>query len=77
MAVVGRFLIALLVIIGLLLIAVGVVYFVVKAGSLPSFFPGHIAGSTSRRSKHGLVAVVVGVVVLVVAAILGAVGRRR
>jgi hypothetical protein len=53
------------------------VYFVVKAGSLPSFFPGHIAGSTSRRSKHGLVAVVVGVVVLVVAAILGAVGRRR
>jgi amino acid permease len=69
--------IALLVIVGLVLIAVGVIYFVVKAGSLPSFFPGHLTGSTAHRSKHGLVAVVVGAVVLVLAAIFGAVGRRR
>jgi len=58
-------------------IVVGVIYFVVKAGSLPSFFPGHFAGSTAHRSKHGLVAVVVGAVLLVVAAIFAAVGRRR
>ena len=77
MASIGRLFIALLVIVGLVLIAVGVIYFVVKAGSLPSFFPGHVAGSTAHRSKHGLVAVVVGAVVLVLAAIFGAVGRRR
>ena len=58
-------------------IVVGVIYFVVEAGSLPSFFPGHITGSTAHRSKHGLVAVVVGAVLLVVAAIFAAVGRRR
>jgi succinate dehydrogenase/fumarate reductase cytochrome b subunit len=74
---IGRLFIALLVMVGLVLIAVGIVYFVVKAGSLPSFFPGHLAGSTAHRSKHGLVAVVVGAVVLVLAAMVGAVGRRR
>jgi succinate dehydrogenase/fumarate reductase cytochrome b subunit len=74
---IGRLFIALLVIVGLVLIAVGIVYFVVKAGSLPSFFPGHLTGSTAHRSKHGLVAVVVGAVVLVLAVIFGAVGRRR
>jgi hypothetical protein len=73
----GRLLITLLVIVGLLLIAIGVVYFVVKAGSLPSFFPGHVAGSTARRSKHGLVVVVVGAAVLAIAGVLGAQGRRR
>jgi hypothetical protein len=77
MAAIGRLFVSLLVIVGVLLIAIGVVYFVVKAGSLPSFFPGHVAGSTAHRSKHGLVAVVVGAVLLVIAAVLGAVGRRR
>jgi len=69
--------IGLVVIVGLVLIAVGIIYFVVKAGSLPSFFPGHVAGSTAHRSKHGLVAVIVGAVVLMLAAIGGALGRRR
>jgi hypothetical protein len=77
MAAIGRLLIALLVIIGLVLIAVGIIYFVVKAGSLPSFFPGHVARSTGHRSKHGLVAVVVGAVVLVLAAAVRALGHRR
>jgi amino acid permease len=72
----ARLFIGILVIVGLALIAVGVVYFVVTAGSSPSFFPGHLVGSTAHRSKHGLVAVVVGAVVLVIAAILSAVGRR-
>jgi amino acid permease len=74
---VGRALVVLLTIVGLALIAVGVVYFVVKAGSLPSFFPGHVTGSSAHRSKHGLVAVVVGAVVLVIAVIGAAAGRRR
>ena len=77
MAAIGRLFDYLLAIVGVLLIAIGIVYFVVKAGSLPSFFPGHVAGSTAHRSKHGLVAVVVGAVLLVIAAVLGTVGRRR
>jgi multisubunit Na+/H+ antiporter MnhB subunit len=73
-----RLITSLLVLIGLVLIAVGIVYFVVKAGSLPSFFPGHIAGSSVHRNKHGLVAIIIGVVVLVLAAMTPALaGRRR
>ena len=72
---------ALLVLIGLALIAVGIVYFTVKAGSLPSFFPGHITGSNAHRNKHGLVAVIVGVAVLVLAvmmpSVVGGLRRRR
>ena len=72
-----KLLVTLLVLIGLVLIAAGIVYFVVKAGSLPSFMPGHIAGSTGHRSKRGLIAVIVGVVVLLVAVVTASVGRRR
>jgi amino acid permease len=70
-------LITLLVLIGLILIAVGIVYFVVKAGSLPSFIPGHITHSSAHRSRRGLVAVIVGAVVLLVAVVGASVGRRR
>ena len=74
---------SILVLIGLIAIAVGVVYFVVKASSLPAFFPGHVAvglpGANSHGKKRGLAAVVVGVVLLLVA--VGIVywrpGRRR
>jgi amino acid permease len=69
--------VTLLVLIGLILIAVGVVYFVVKAGSLPSFIPGHIKGSEGHRNKRGLIAVIIGVAVLVIAVIGASVGRRR
>ena len=74
-----RLLTALLVLIGLALIAVGIVYFTVKAGSLPSFFPGHITGSGAHRNKHGLVAVIVGVSVLGLAVLMPSVfgGLRR
>lgn len=65
-----------LVVIGLALIAVGIVYFTVKAGSLPSFFPGHIAGSTAHRTKHGIAALVLGVVVLAFSAVAGSLMRR-
>jgi hypothetical protein len=66
-----------LVIVGLALIAVGIVYFTVKAGSLPSFFPGHIVGSTSHRTKHGIAAVVLGAVVLAFSAVAGSLLKRR
>lgn len=55
---------ALLALIGLLLIVVAIVYFADTAGHLPSFFPGHQAGSTHHHTKHGIAALVVGLVAI-------------
>jgi amino acid permease len=49
--------------VGVLLIVVAVVYFVTPAHSLPSFFPGHVAATSSEadhhHSKHGIAALIV------------------
>jgi amino acid permease len=58
-------------ILGILLIIVAVVYFVLPADSLPSFFPGHVAGSSHMHYKHGIVAAVVGVILLAVGWFMG------
>jgi hypothetical protein len=44
---------------GLVFLAIAVVYLVEPAGSLPSFFPGHEAGSSHHHIKHGIAALVV------------------
>jgi hypothetical protein len=49
------------VVIGLVLLAVAVVYLVDSASALPSFFPGHEAGSSHHHVKHGIAAAVLGV----------------
>ena len=54
-----RNLIAPAVVLGVLLIAVAIVYFVEPAKSLPSFFPGHSSGSGHHHVKHGIAALVV------------------
>ncbi|HEY2335175.1 MAG TPA: hypothetical protein VGH58_09235 [Solirubrobacterales bacterium] len=46
-------------IVGLLFLVIAIVYFVEPAGSLPSFFPGHEAGSSHHHAKHGIAALVV------------------
>ena len=51
---------ALLIILGVLLIGLGVYYFVTPAGSLPAFLPGHAASSTHKHFKHGLAALLLG-----------------
>jgi hypothetical protein len=56
---------------GILLIAIAVVYFVTPADHLPSFFPGHAAGVARVHMKHGIVAAVAGVVLLAVGWFLG------
>ncbi len=53
-----RSLIAPAVVLGVLLLVVAVVYFVDTASSLPSFFPGHQAGSSHHHAKHGIAALV-------------------
>ena len=44
------------VILGVVFLAIAIVYWTTDAGSLPSFFPGHEAGSTHIHFKHGLAA---------------------
>ena len=59
------------IILGLICIVAAIVYFVMPAGSLPSFMPGFEAGSARIHVKHGIAAAAVGVVLFVVAWILG------
>jgi hypothetical protein len=51
------------VVLGVLLIAIAIVYFVEPAHSLPSFFPGHVSSTSSEaghhHTKHGIAALVV------------------
>ena len=60
-------LVVLAVVIGLVLMAIGVVYWIEPAGSLPSWVPGHEAGSGHHHVKHGLAAFLLGVALLVFA----------
>jgi hypothetical protein len=66
------------IVVGILLIAVAVVYWIDTANALPSFFPGHQAGSSTKHVKHGIAALVVGLGFLVVAWFAsGPAARRR
>ena len=53
--------------VGVILIAVAILYFVDPAKSLPSFFPGHQAGSTHHHVKHGIAALLLGLICFVFA----------
>ncbi|MGA8746952.1 MAG: hypothetical protein WB507_13965 [Solirubrobacterales bacterium] len=46
------------VLLGIVLLVIAVIYFVQPSGSLPSFFPGHEAGSAHHHAKHGIAALV-------------------
>jgi len=52
------------VVLGLLLIAIAIVYWIEPAKSLPGFFPGQDAHSTHHHFKHGIAAFLVGLAVL-------------
>ncbi len=49
------------IILGIVFLAIAVVYFAEPAKSLPSFVPGHEAGSSRHHIKHGIAAAVLGV----------------
>jgi len=55
---------AVAVLVALAFAAVAVVYWVMPAGSLPSFFPGFEAGSTQIHLKHGIAAAAAAVLFL-------------
>ena len=46
---------------GIVLIIIAIIYWAEPAGSLPSFFPGHEAGSSHHHVKHGILAFILGV----------------
>jgi hypothetical protein len=62
---------AIVTIVGVILLVVAAVYFLVPADSLPSFFPGHVDGLARMRTKHGMVAGALGVILLAVSWFLG------
>jgi hypothetical protein len=49
------------VVVGIVLLALAGLYFVDSADSLPSFMPGHEAGSTHHHLKHGIAAAILGI----------------
>ena len=54
-------------VLGILLIAVAIYYWVEPAKSLASWVPGHEAGSNHHHVKHGIAAFLVGIALLVFA----------
>ncbi len=62
-----RLLAILAIVVGIVLIAIAIVYWAEPAHSLPSFFPGHQAGSNHHHTKHGIAAFLVGLACLVFA----------
>ena len=59
-----RILAAVVVVIGIVALVVGVVYFAVEAKSLPSVL-GQLHGYTGHRTKRGVAALIVGAVLVV------------
>jgi hypothetical protein len=59
------------IVLALIFIVIAVVYFVVPANSLPSFFPGFDASLPRTHVKHGIASAALGVVLFVVAWMLG------
>jgi uncharacterized membrane protein HdeD (DUF308 family) len=56
-----RYLAIAAVVLGIVFIIIGIIYFVEPAKSLPGFFPGHESGSDHHHTKHGIAAVLVGI----------------
>jgi len=52
------------IVVGVVLIVIGVVYFLLPADELPSFLPGHETGLARIRVKHGLLSGGLGIVLL-------------
>jgi hypothetical protein len=72
--------VVILAILGVLAIVSAIFYYTMQAHSLPSFLgPIHIGspGAHAHRKRRGEAALVVGIVLLVIAAIVGFVGRSR
>ncbi len=66
-----------LIIVGAVGVAAGVLYLTQPAHSLPTFFPGYLAHATGKLQKHGIAAVAVGGVLALVGLVVAFSGGRR
>lgn len=55
------------VVLGVLCVGLAIYYWVTPANTLPSFFPGYDAAMTGIHFKHGLAALILGVLLFVYA----------
>jgi hypothetical protein len=55
-------------------IIAAVMYFVMPAGSLPTFMPGYVVGSAHIHMKHAIIAIVAAIVLFLIGWLIG---RRR
>ena len=55
------------VVLGIIFIALAAYYWLTPAGSLPTFVPGYEAGSATIHVKHGLGALIVGILLFIFA----------
>jgi amino acid transporter len=72
----SRFLVIILVVLGVLALAAGIIYYIEPAKSLPAFFPGHAAHPSGGHTPPGLAGIIAGAVLLIVAVIIARSGRR-
>jgi hypothetical protein len=62
---------ALAILLGLAGVALAAMYFLVPAGSLPSYIPGFEAGSPRIHVKHGIAALGAGIVLFAIGWFMG------
>ena len=67
----SRLLVVVLVVVGILAVVVGIIYLIEPVHSLPSFFPGHAAHGNIHHHDRGYAAIGVGVILLIIAAVVG------
>ena len=58
-----------LAVIGIVAVVVGVIYVITPVHSLPTFFPGYAAHGSIHHHDRGYVAIGVGVILLIIAAV--------
>ena len=60
-----------LAVVGLVAVIVGIMYLAEPVGSLPAFFPGYVAHGTIHHHTRGYIAIAVGIILLIIAAVAG------
>jgi NADH:ubiquinone oxidoreductase subunit 5 (subunit L)/multisubunit Na+/H+ antiporter MnhA subunit len=58
-----------LVVLGILAVVVGIIYVAEPIHALPSFFPGHAAHGQIHHHTRGYIAIAVGIILMIIAAI--------